>query len=87
MTAASAVDLAAEVADAHASATLVAADHVDVSFSSGGVAFTAKRQPDALARIEARLSPVHQQMTLYGTTPRPWTVPPIASSRSTRCTW
>lgn len=74
MTAAAALDLAAEVADAHASATLAAADHIDVSFSSGGVAFTAKRQPDALACVEARLSPVRQQITLTGTRPRPWTV-------------
>ena len=71
---AAAIELAAEVAEAHASATLVAADHVQVSFSSGGVAFTAKRQPDALARVEARLSPVHQRIALPGATPRPWTV-------------
>jgi hypothetical protein len=51
VTAAAGLDLAAEVADAHASATLAVADHVDVSFSSGGLAFTAKRQPDALARL------------------------------------
>ena len=43
MTAAAALDLAGEVADAHASATIAAADHIDVSFSSGEVAFTAKR--------------------------------------------
>jgi hypothetical protein len=57
VTAAAALDLAAEVADAHAAASLAAADHIDVSFSSGGLAFTAKRLPDALARVEARLSP------------------------------
>lgn len=74
MTAAAALDLAAEVADAHASATLAAADHIDVSFSSGGLAFTAKGQPDALACVEARLSPIRQQITLTRTTPRPWTV-------------
>ena len=56
MTAAAALDPAAEVAHAHASATLAAADHIDGSFSSGGVVFTAKRQPDALARVETRLS-------------------------------
>ena len=74
MTDAAALDLAAEVADAHASAALGAADHLDVSFSSGGIAFAAKCQPDALARVEARLSPLRQQITLTGTTPRPWTV-------------
>ncbi len=74
MTAATGLDLAAEVAYAHASATLAAADYVDVSFSSGGLAFVAKRQPNALARVEARLNPLRQQITLTGTTPRPWTV-------------
>jgi hypothetical protein len=74
VTTAAALDLAAEVADAHAAASLAAACHIDVSFSSGGLAFTAKRQPDALARVEARLSPVRQQITLTGSTPRPWTV-------------
>ena len=74
MTAAAGLDLAAEVADAHASATLAAADHIAVSFSSGGLAFAAKRQPDALARVQARLSPRRQQITLTGATPRPWTV-------------
>lgn len=72
MTAASAVDLVGEVADAHGAACLAAADHIAVSFSSGGLAFTAKGQPDALARVEARLSPVRQQITLTGATPRTW---------------
>ena len=74
MTASAALDLAAEVADAHASAILAAAGHVAVSFSSGGIAFRAKGQPDALTRVEARLNPMHQQITLTGTTPRPWNV-------------
>lgn len=74
MTALAAADLAAEVANAHASAILATAEHIAVSFSSGGLAFTAKGQPDALARVEARLSPVRQQITLTGATPRPWTV-------------
>ena len=74
MTASAAVDLATEVADAHASATLAAADHIAVSFSSGGLAFAAKRQPNALAHVEACLSPRRQQITLTGATPRPWTV-------------
>lgn len=74
MTATAGLDLAAEVADAHANATLAAADHIAVSFSSGGLAFTAKRQPDALARVQARLNPLRQQITLTGVTPRPWTV-------------
>jgi len=74
MTASAAVDLATEIADAHASATLAAADHIAVSFSSGGLAFTAKRQPNALAHVEAHLSPRRQQITLTGATPRRWTV-------------
>lgn len=67
-------DLAAEVAEAHASSTLAAADHLNVSFSSGGLAFATKRQPNALADVRARLSPLHQRITLTGATPRPWTV-------------
>lgn len=74
MTAASAVDLASEVAAAHGSASLATADHIAVSFSSGGLAFRTKRQPDALARVEARLSPVRQQIILTGETPSTWTV-------------
>ena len=66
MTAAAALDLAAKAADAHATATL-AADHIDVSFSSGGLAFTAKPSARALARVETRLSPVRQQITVTGT--------------------
>lgn len=66
--------LASEIADAHASATLAAAGHIAVSFSSGGLAFKTKRQSDGLARVEARLSPHDQQITLAGVTPRPWTV-------------
>jgi hypothetical protein len=79
MSSAAALDLAAEVADAHASTTLAAADHVAVSFSSGGLAFKAKGQPDALARVEARLDPHQQRVTLTGATPREWTVE-VASS-------
>lgn len=74
MTRSAALDLAAEVAEAHASRTLAAADHVDVWFSSGGLAFTAKRQPNALARVEARLDPLRQHLSLAGHTPRPWSV-------------
>ena len=74
MTATAAVDLACEVADAHGSATLAAADHIMASFSSGGLAFRAKHQPDALTHVEARLSPTRQQISLTGATPRPWTV-------------
>ncbi|HEX7166955.1 MAG TPA: hypothetical protein VF230_08235 [Acidimicrobiales bacterium] len=69
-----AVELAAEVAEAHASTTLAAADHLDVSFSSGGLAFTAKGQPHALARIDARLNPLRQELSLAGDSPRPWRV-------------
>lgn len=74
MSSAAALDLAAEVADAHASARLAAADHVAVSFSSGGLAFEVKGQADALACVEARVNPHQQQMTLTGATPRPWAV-------------
>lgn len=44
MTRTAAFDLAAEVAGAHASTTVAAADHLSVSFSSGGLAFTANRR-------------------------------------------
>lgn len=74
MTSAAALNLAAEVAHAHESTTLAAADHLNVSFSSGGLAFRVKRQPHALARVEARLSPLRQQITLTGDTPRPRTI-------------
>lgn len=74
MSSAAALDLAAEVADAHASATLAAADHIAVSFSSGGLAFRAKGQADALARVEARLNPHEQKITLNDATPGGWTV-------------
>lgn len=79
MTAATALDLAREVADAHGARSLARADHIDVTFSSGGLAFAAKGQPHALARVEARLSPLHQQMALSGDTPRPWTLNVTAS--------
>lgn len=74
MTAAPALDLAREVADAHGAGSLAAADHIDVSFSSGGLAFAAKGQAHALAHVEARLSPLRQHMALAGDTPRPWTL-------------
>jgi hypothetical protein len=74
MSSTAALHLAAEIADAHASATLAAADHIAVSFSSGGLAFKAKGQADTLARVEARLNPHQQQITLAGANPRPWTV-------------
>jgi hypothetical protein len=78
-----ALDLTAEVADAHASATLGAADQIAVSFSSGGLAFEAKGQADALTRVEARLNPHQQQITVTGATPRRWTVE-IADSADLR---
>lgn len=67
-------DLVAEVADAHASPILAAAERLDVSFSSGGLAFTAKRQRLGLALVEARLNPLRQQLALTGDAPRPWSV-------------
>ena len=72
--------LAAEVAEAHAKEVLASADFLDVSFSSGGLAFTAKHQPHALADVEARLHPLRQHIALAGARPRPWTVE-VADSR------
>jgi hypothetical protein len=66
--------LAREVAAAHGAASLAAADHIAVSFSSGGLAFAAKGLPDALTTVEARMSPIRQQLTLTGNSPRPWTL-------------
>lgn len=83
MTAAPGFDLVAEVADAHAASTLAAADYLDVSFSSGGLAFTTKWQPNALAAVQARLTPLSQSVTLSGTVPRPWTVQ-VANSHELR---
>lgn len=83
MTAAPGFDLAAEVSDAHAAYTLAGADYLDVSFSSGGLAFTTKWQPNALADVRARLTPLGQSVTLSGTGPRPWTVQ-VANSRELR---
>ncbi len=74
MRAASAADLAREVAHAHAAASLAAAHHIALSFSSGGLAFTAKRQPAALTHVEARLTPFRQEIILTGDTPRTWRV-------------
>ena len=79
MTTATALDLAREVADAHGAGPLAAADHIDVSFSSGGLAFAAKGQAHALAHVDARLSPVRQQMSLAGDTPGSWSLS-VASS-------
>lgn len=66
-------DLVHEVAARHAASTLEAAHHILVSFSSGGLAFTAKAQPRALTNAQARLSPARQQVVLAGKTPSPWT--------------
>lgn len=74
MTTATTAGLVREVASAHRASMLAAADHITVSFSSGGLAFTAKRQPEALAHVEARLSPTRQRLTLTGERPRPWKV-------------
>ena len=74
MSSAAALGAAAEIVDAHASAALAAAEHIAVSFSSGGLAFKAKGQAEALARVEARLHPHQQQITVTGATPTPWTV-------------
>lgn len=79
MTTAPALELVREVADVHGAASLAAADHIAVSFSSGGLAFAAKAQPHALATVDARLNPIRQQMTLTGHSPKPWTLH-VASS-------
>lgn len=69
-----AVSLAREVAEAHAAHLLAAADTIDVSFSSGGLAFAMKRQSEGLTRAHARLSPLRQEIDLTGDVPRPWNV-------------
>ncbi|MEX0657612.1 MAG: hypothetical protein WD080_00610 [Egibacteraceae bacterium] len=74
MTNGAAVELAREVADAHGAASLAVADQIAVWFSSGGLAFATKGQPDALVSVEARLSPTRQHVTLTGDSPRPWTL-------------
>ena len=74
MTVATTAGLVREVATAHGAASLAAADHIAVSFSSGGLAFTSKGQPEALTRVEAHLSPARQHVTLTGHTPKPWSV-------------
>ena len=74
MTVATGLELANEVADAHASSTLASANHLNVSFSSGGLAFRMKSQPNALTAVRAQMTPLHQCISLTGNTPRPWTV-------------
>ena len=66
--------LAAEVALAHRAASIAAAENINVSFSSGGLAFATKQQRRTLTNVEARLSPKHQRMTLVGNVPTPWKV-------------
>lgn len=74
MSTAASIELVEEIATAHRVDLLAAADHLAVSFSSGGLAFATKGQPDALTNVEARLRPVRQQMTLAGARPTPWTL-------------
>lgn len=74
MSSAAATELAREIAAAHGAHTLAAADHITVSFSSGGLAFAAKGQPAALADVDARLHPTRQQVSLTGSAPVPWTL-------------
>jgi hypothetical protein len=81
--AAAALELAAEIAEAHAWSALAGADHLAVSFSSGGLAFTTKGQRRTLTNVRGRLDPLRQQITLTGTTPRPWTVE-VADSHDLR---
>ena len=69
----SASDLVHEVAARHAASKLEAAHHILVSFSSGGLAFTAKAQFRALTNAQARLSPARQQVSRAGKSPSPWT--------------
>ena len=79
MRTAAGIRLAREMADAHGADALAAAKRVAVSFSSGGLAFATKGQPDALATVEAQLHPRRQEISLSGRSPRPWTLH-IASS-------
>ena len=69
-----AADLVDEVVAAHNASALAAAEHISASFSSGGLAFALKGQPDALTRVEARLCPRRQRLTVAGELPTPWTV-------------
>lgn len=72
MSTSAAQELVSDVAHAHAAHTLAGANHLAVSFSSGGAAFAVKRQRTALTCAEALLSPMRQQALLTGDLPRPW---------------
>ena len=74
MTSPRADSLVAEIESAHAAGLLGSAEHLLVSFSSGGLAFASKGQPHALAQASARLSPARQEVVLRGQRPRPWTL-------------
>ena len=74
MTEVAATELADEVALAHRAASIADAEYVDVTFSSGGLAFATKQQRKALTNVKARLSPQNQRMTLAGDAPTPWKV-------------
>ena len=80
MTFSSAGSLVAEIEGAHAAGLLASAEHLLVSFSSGGLAFASKGQPHALVQASARLSPARQEVMLTGQRPRPWTLD-ISDSR------
>lgn len=54
--------LAEEIAAAHDAARLRSAATLVVRFSSGGLAFAAQGQPDALRLVDARLSPTEQRI-------------------------
>lgn len=73
MSTSAAHELVSDIAHAHAARALASADHLAVSFSSGGAAFAAKRQRSALTCVEALLSPTRQRALLTGKLPRPWT--------------
>jgi hypothetical protein len=66
--------MARQIAEAQSAAALAAAGRVLVRFSSGGLAFTAKGQPDALHDAEADLTISRQAIRMRGQHPRAWTV-------------
>jgi hypothetical protein len=69
----SATQLAQEVAWAHGVEPSRKPAALLVRFSSGGLAFRSKGQPDALRDVRARLNPTSQEIELRGLQPRPWT--------------
>lgn len=63
-----------QIERAHGGAALAAAKRVHVRFSSGGLAFAVKGQPNALSNAEAEFDPHRQEIVLRGSRPQPWEV-------------